>query len=382
MTEGASRTAPPTILLFTRHYPPAVSGLAPRTAGLARALRARGATVSVLAPDLPEGEPGLAVPHPHRDPSSSAAPARRLDLRGAARELLLWPDPDLRWARRAARGAVAAGLRADWVLSASPPESVHLAAWSLARRLEARWAADFTDLWLQAPHRRERRRPWRRVGERAVAGWLLPRADLAFGSDRVIAGELACFGAPAPRVLPHFVSGAPAAPVAAPAERLNVVCTGAFTLSVPENAIDPLLRAFEAALPRNPALLLHLVGRLTDAEAQAAAASPAAGSIVVHGVKPHPEALGWQDAADALAFTCPPKLHVPPSKIVEYLARDVPIVACGEGPWRADPRVPSGDPVEVLATLAKGARRQPGLPSPPTAAEAAGTLLDWMAAAP
>jgi glycosyltransferase involved in cell wall biosynthesis len=365
------------ILLFTRHYPPAVSGLAPRTNGLARALRAEGADVFVVAPSLPEGEPGLAVPHPHRDPPAQVGPPA-FTLRALARELALWPDPDIRWGMRAARAALAAGVSADWVLSASPPESAHAAARWLAQRLGARWAADFTDLWLENPHRLERKRGWRRAGELTFARALVPKADLAMAVDSTIAAELSRFGAEAPEVLAHFHMIETAEPVVLPVERINVVCTGSFTLSAPENVIDPLLRAFEQASPRNPTLMLHIVGRLTDDERAAFAASPAAAAIQVHGVVSHAKALGFQAGADALAFACPPKLHVPPSKIVEYLAQDRPIVACGEGPWRADPRVPEGDPADVLAGVKKGDRRQAGLPAPQTAREAARRLLGLM----
>ena len=80
------------LLLLTRHYPPAVSGGIRRPYLLARVLRDLGVEVRVIAPSLPEGEPGLAVPHPNRDPTSDPGAARP-SIRSIARDLLLWPDP-------------------------------------------------------------------------------------------------------------------------------------------------------------------------------------------------------------------------------------------------------------------------------------------------
>lgn len=366
------------ITLIARHYPPAVSGGARRPSHLAAALRALGVDVSVVAPSLPAGEPGLAVPHPHRDPSTeTTAPPT---LRDHARELLLWPDPDIRWSMRAARAA--ATLPApDWILTTSPPESVHAAGAWLKRRTGARWAADFRDHWLERPHRQERKRFWRRSIERAFAEMLLPRADLALAVDASIAAELRKLGAHAPQVLAH-AADPPPAPMALPAETINVVHTGAIALSDPECAIADMLAPFEKALIQNSALRLHLAGRLNDAERAAVAASPASAAIVDHGVLALGEARAMQAGADALIFVASHKMHVPPSKIVEYLACDVPIVACGDGPWRADLRTPPGDPVALLAALTKGARAPADRVRAPTPQEIARQLLDLMLSHP
>jgi hypothetical protein len=68
-------------------------------------------------------------------------------------------------------------------------------------------------------------------------------------------------------------------------------------------------------------------------------------------------------------------MHVPPSKIVEYLLQDVPIIACGDGPWRSDPRCPPGDAAESLAKLKKGDRAPHGHLRPDDADRAARTLI-------
>lgn len=364
------------ITLIARHYPPAVSGGARRPFHLARALRAMGVEVNVVAPSLPDGEPGIAVPHAHRDPASGPpAPPGWRDL---ARELLLWPDPDIRWAMRAARAAVTLA-RPDWIVTTSPPESLHAAGLWLKRRTGARWAADFRDHWLERPHRLERRRGWRRAGEAFTARRLLAQADVTFAVDASIAAELGALGARLPQVLPH-ATDPPPAPMQLPAETLNVIHTGAIALSDPECRIEDMLTPFAAALTQQPALRLHLAGRLTDTERAAIATSPAHAAIADHGVLPLDAARALQAGADALIFVASAKMHVPPSKIVEYLATDLPIVACGDGPWRKDPRAPKGNPADALAALTKGARIA-GRTRAPTPEDVARSLLAMLEAA-
>ncbi|MDP3458103.1 MAG: glycosyltransferase [Hyphomonas sp.] len=344
------------LLLLTRHYPSAVSGGVRRPYLLAAALRRKGVDVRIVAPSLPEGEPGLAVPHPNRDPSDDTGPARP-SLRGIARDLLLWPDPDIRWCQRAADAAIAEGWKPEWVLSTSPPESIHVAAERLARALGARWAADFRDLWLEAPHRTERRRLHRRIGEGLLARKLLPKADLVLAVDQVVAAEAGRLGARGPQVLEHFTSEDVPAPFAYEGSGLNILHAGSIALSDPEACIDDLLAPFEAATALRSDLVLNFAGRLTAAEKARIAASPAAPGIRQFGPVPYETARAMMAGADALAFVASGKMHVPPSKIVDYLAFDLPLVACGEGPWRTDLRVPTEPAAGVLNRLTRGAGR-------------------------
>lgn len=361
------------LLLIARHYPPAVSGGARRPYLLARALRARGCAVFVAAPGLPDGEDGRAVPHPHRDPGGGGAPRART-LRDTARELLLWPDPDIRWSRRAGAAAIAAGFRPDWVWTTSPPESIHAAGLMVKRATGARWLADFRDHWLDRPHRLERAAPHRRFGERLIARSWLGRADLVTAVDRFVAAELAALGATRVEVLEHFRPPDIAEPVALDPADLHVVHTGSIALSDPEAQIEQILAPFTRALARNPRLRLHFVGRLTDEESARARSGETAGRVALHGVVPFARALGWQRAADALIYVGSPKTRVPPSKIVEYLAASAPIIACGTGSWRSDPRVSSLDPEDALASLVRGAGRDP-VAAPPTLDAAADQFL-------
>jgi glycosyltransferase involved in cell wall biosynthesis len=366
------------IILLARHYPPAVSGGAKRPFMLAHALRELDVDVRVCAPSLPEDEPGWAFPHPYRDPvTANVTP--RYDRHELIRDLTLWPDPDITWAKDAAAFALATGWKPDWVISTSPPESIHVAGHRLARRTGARWAADFRDLWLQNPHRRERLRLHRKIGETILARMLLKGADLVTAVDSVVAAEAERLGADNVHILAHFTASASPSPVALPQDAINIVHAGSVSLSDPEANIFEMLRPFETARAGNPKLHLHLVGRLRDDEVEAASTSPASAGITLWGQVPLQEALGFMAAADALIFVASRKMHVPPSKIVDYLMFDASIIACGDGPWRSDPRVPQGNPVYTLSRLRKGDKRPAG-PKPPTARQTAQRLLDFMAA--
>jgi glycosyltransferase involved in cell wall biosynthesis len=358
---------------LARHYPPAISGGARRPFLLAKGLREQGWDVCVIAPSLPEGEAGLAVPHPNRDPTTAPG-AGRFSLHNTAREMLLWPDADIRWCMRAARAALMGLSKPDWIMTTSPPESIHSAGLWLKRQTGARWLADFRDHWLEQPHRRERLNPLRRFGENMIARHLLREADAVTAVDSAIQGELRGLGAKHVEVLAHFAPPLPPNAEPLPADTINVLHAGAIALSDPLAEISQILGPFETAWSVNPRLRLHLAGRISDAERAAIEASPARAAIIRHGPVPFAQSLAMQAGADALIFVASRKMHVPPSKIVEYLALDKPIVACGEGPWRADPRAPKGDPAEAMAALTKGQSGDPSLPRPPTAAEAVAQL--------
>lgn len=367
------------ILLLARHYPPAVSGGARRPGLLVEALRELGAQVFVVAPSLPSGDDGslgLVVPHPNRDPSTAPAHRPCRSLKDHARESLLWPDPDVRWAMRAARAAVdAVPFKPDWVLTTSPPESLHVAGAWLKRRLGARWAADFRDTWLYRPHRQQRSHPLRRTGEALIARAILPRADLVLAVDPVVAREIRGLGAREAVVLPHFSPDKLPPPATLLGENLNVVHAGSIELSDPTARIEDLLDTFKAALAENPRLHLHLVGRLSHREQLLAEDCP---EVTLHGPKSYEDALALIGAADALALVASPKMHVPPSKIVDYLATDRPILACGEGEWRMDPRTPKSSALDVLRNLRKGGRRAEALPAPKGTRQTAEDLLSLM----
>lgn len=74
-------------------------------------------------------------------------------LRRALSYWLFNPDPSVVWARVAARhpSVLEATKQASFILSSSPPESAHVGAWLLARRLGLPHVVDMRDGWLDEP---------------------------------------------------------------------------------------------------------------------------------------------------------------------------------------------------------------------------------------
>ncbi|MEE2566484.1 hypothetical protein [Hyphobacterium marinum] len=344
------------VLLIARHFPPAVTGGARRPYLWAKGLEANGVEVFTVAPDIPADLTGSAEPHAFRDPST-ALPGKP-GLRDHARNLLLWPDPDIRWTRRAARlASETCPFTPDWIITTSPPESVHAAGPLLLKHWpDARWAVDARDHWLVRPFRKQRDNPVRRAIEARQARAMLARASAVFAVNDLIAKEYAGYAPHAKTgVLAHFVMPA-AEPYAFEGPGPHLVHTGSFKMSDPDVSIDPLLTAFEAAHARKPELRLHLAGRLREDEAARIEASPASDAIILHGVVPLETALAMQAGADALLVAAAPNAPVPPGKYAEYRASGAAIIPVGDGPWR--PAIDRDDRPDAERLLAVRPGRQ------------------------
>lgn len=355
-------SAPLRVLIVTRHFPPIPSGGARRPYLMARALADAGAEVFV-ASHAPVGEfPGLQHPHHHAEPGDDVNPLGlqlwRWGPRRWARELLRWPDPDVRWSTALA-GAVEADLpfEPDWILTSSPPESLLLVGRRLKRKYGCRWIADFRDCWLEPPRRPERRLFWRRIGERLQARALLAEADQVTAVDETVAAEIGRLSGVNVDVLPQLtpvpVNGAPLEP----RDAVHVVYTGQFTIGDPGRKLQTLLEVFEAARERNPALALHVAGHLTQGERSALLETPSADRVLYYGALPLDSVLSLQSAADGLIVQSGEFEWAVPGKLFEYRATGVPIIAIGSGVWRQRAGLPlEGDPVSELAALRRAGR--------------------------
>lgn len=307
-----------------------------------KGLQDLGHDVTVIAPELPDGMDGLVCPHPNPDPATQMAGPQR--LRDIAREWLLWPDPDIRWTRRAVALAKASIQSApDIILTTSPPESVHVAGKQLkAHWPRSQWYADARDHWFVRAFRKGRRQALRAAIETRIARRILARADVLFAVNALISEEFRQL-APGARhvVVPHFLDAADEAHDFGP-DGFHLVHTGSFALSDPDASISSLLEPFARACESNADLRLHLVGRLRDDETAAVEASPARANIQLHGVVPLNQALAMQKGASALAVIAAENAPVPPGKMEEYRASGRPVIAFGEGEWRqhvdTDPR--------------------------------------------
>lgn len=322
------------ILIIARHFPPSVSGGARRPFMWVKGLNDAGVRTFVIAPELPEGVDGSVVQHPNPDPSTRRP--GRTTLRDRLRTLLLWPDPDIRWTRRAIRRArEACPFQPDWIFTTSPPESVHVAGRALKRVWpHAKWALDARDHWMVRPFRSERRDFLRKLFEPRLARHILDDCDLLLTVNQRMQDEFHTYCPNAVSlVVPHFAENSEP-PHRFDSSSINLVHTGSFALSDPDTKISDLLIAFELAVTMNSHLKLHLLGRLRDDEIARVDASTARDAITLHGVVPLAQSLSFQAGADALLVVAAPQAPVPPGKLAEYVAAGRPIIPVGTGPWR------------------------------------------------
>ena len=373
------------VLLIARHYPPDVSAGARRPYLLKLGLEACDARVHVVAPALSRGTDGTAVP-PKKRIADTAAPAIPTPRASGARRLRAWalthlslPDPELRWALRAA----AAGRRAartspfDLIITTSPPESIHVAGALLATRLQTPWVADLRDRWLDAPLMRVRESRLRRTVERPLARSILSRANLLTATDPPALDEAQRL-APRVPVLRLPQASPPATPqreISPSPAAIRVVHTGSFSLSHGARDIGPALDLLARARGIDPRFELHLIGRLTEEEEARArqAGAQITGPVALE------DAWAAQAAADVLLLVAAPGTEAVPGKLAEYRAAGRPVVILGGGSWRA--LLPGGqdDPLVRLLSFADPARREVDIPPPgPTPEAVAASLLAFV----
>lgn len=373
------------ILLIARHYPPAVSGGARRPYHLARALAECGANITVAAPDPDPELDSIVTEHPRRDPVVETEPGRhhKSGWRDRVRPWVYWPDPDIVWTRRVVQSVLARSIKPDWVITTSPPESIHWAGFALKQRLGCGWAADFRDHWFKRAFQTYRRgRSLRGSLERLYAKRLLGSVDHLSAVNPAILAEIeALAGARADRtalVLGHFAVERQAEPFRFEGRGPHLVHTGSFELSDPDTLIETLIEPFEIASAADPNLRLHLVGRLTRRERSVIENSPASGAIILHGVVDMTTALAMQDGSDALVLVASRDAGVPPGKVSEYLGAARPVIAIGSEDWIEACGFVSGDPAHLMASPQK-LYPLPPTRRPPDALTSAQALLDSLA---
>ncbi len=249
---------------------------------------------------------------------------------------LLLPDSYAGWARRA-RGVAAARLaRGDVsvVLSTSPPDSVHLAALPLARRLGLPWVADFRDPWIGL-HFRRPPTAWHAARQRDLERRVLAGADLVLAASRTHVDDLERDAGGRPRRVVHLPNGyepdatAPLPP--APGDPLHFTLVFSGTLSLMPD-VEVLFEALHQLLAQRPEARRRIRVRLagpfdTDYEDRAVALG-LKGIVEFTGPLAHGEARALQRAADLLLLWKPRGYRtMVPGKTYEYLDAGRPIVA-------------------------------------------------------
>ena len=337
--------------------------------------------VSVVAPVLPFGEDGVSVPHSQPEPDLLRVESGKSGLKAIFRNWLLYPDNDVNWCKQAGLAARRAWPDSvDWVITTSPPESVHLVGPYLQKYLGCHWHADIRDFWLEYPLLDIRRNKLRKFIEKSIAKKLLSKADLVTAVSDGMAQEAKKLSGRHVNILGNFASASPARNYALfadyPKDTIHILYTGAFEISDPRRKLEPVLDVFNEACNRNSNLFLHIMGPLSLQETIQLRETPVAHRCKYYGKVSLEAAREYQASADALLITAAPGTVVVPGKLVEYQSTGLPIIAVGSGPWMGDMNY-EADPVHALATL------QPvfDLPSPLpviTADMAAKTLLTLM----
>ncbi len=372
------------LVLLTRYYPPEVSGGARRPNALVQSLRGMGIDVLVIAPQGALDPNLVGVPHPSypavpgsasSNSNSDVQQKQHLSFSELLRLTLLLPDPEIRWALRAARVAREAVSQADWFMTTSPPESLHVAGRLLKSWTKTPWIADVRDLWLGSPQLKARTNaPIRQGIERMIARHCLSHADALVGVSPVVLAEAQRLsGKEIPSaIIGHFAMPFTSTAAKLPDETFNIVHTGAISISNPLSAFSELLADFEAVFSARSNARLWLVGYLTPQERALILKSPAHSAIIQQGPVSMEEARAWQAGSDALALVSGRSSHALPGKVSEYLTVDRPILISAPGPW--------------LDLLPENARAYPfhkgaNLPKPSTKAEAKNSLASSSQAA-
>ncbi|MFB9373822.1 glycosyltransferase [Algimonas porphyrae] len=384
---------------MARHYPPEASGGARRPYLFTQALRDAGHRVTIVSPFRQAHPDHIVVPHLvssdyDRDKGEPSAeepqpdPTEQSPLRNIARNWLLWPEPEIRWARRVARHLESHPIRADWLMTTSPPESLHIVGPRIKAALGCRWLAEFRDTWTVNPHRAVLARSGlRRSIERTMAQRCLRTVDALTAVSEAVLSEIRAYapdGTPE-HIIDHF-SDPPPAPKDLPKSDLNIVHSGGFTLSDRRRKLDTLLTRLDHLSARRTGcpLHLHIAGQLSLEEktllARREEANEPPTKVTAYGALPLAEARALQAGADALLLLTPEDSHALPGKFAEYRQTRLPILYQGGGDWLSLIDAPDAlQPLDLaLLSIRKGDRVPEDCPPGLNAAAAAQSLTDFL----
>ena len=273
----------------------------------------------------------------------------------------LIPDSYVGWSRRARAAAERRARRGgfDAMLSSSPPDSVHLAALAVHRRIGLPWVADFRDPWVGL-HFRMPPSAWHRARHAALERAVLEGADVVLTASRTHMDGIAARGAERPRRVVHLPNGfePEAAPSAsAPAasggrERFDLLFTG--TLAQMPDA-EVLLEALHDWFARHPEarrrVRARFAGPYETGYEDRAIALGLKGIVEFLGPRPHAESLALQRGAGVLLLWKPRNYPtMVPGKLYEYLDSGRPVLAV----------LPPGDEAGALVERAGGEVVAPG----------------------
>jgi glycosyltransferase involved in cell wall biosynthesis len=237
------------------------------------------------------------------------------------------------WVRAVARAAVDDGIRPDWIISSSPPESSHMVAMKLAEELGARWAADFRDPWTAGIYRRTPtllHRHWHESRERKV----IEQADLVIATTEELAKDFRERYPKQPQDkvvnLPNGFDPEEFSEVAAepkPSKILRLIHAGNLTL---DRDISSLLEAMGRINRDGVLCRLELAGQVAPRIACQVRELGLEEAVTISGYISRPELLSRLAKAHVgvlvEAFRPGAELVVP-GKLYDYLGASLPVVA-------------------------------------------------------
>lgn len=327
------------ILLLARYYPPEASGGARRPFALFEELNTQGLDIRLAAPQGADCPALIAVPHPSFPVDFNLRPSgEKWNFANLLRKALLLPDPEIRWALRLVRLVKQSNFKPDIIISTSPPESLHIAGALLKAHFGCIWVAEFRDPWIYPSQRIElAKNPVRRVIETLIAKASFRKVDGVVAVSQAVlydAQKLVPKDTPS-QIIGHFARKFDGKMADLPKDCFNIVHTGAISLSNPLSEFVPFLLAFEEFVAKRCNTKLHLIGRLSESEVTAINQSPVKDNINIVGVVSMDKARAFQEAADALLLVSGNNSHALPGKSSEYALTGKPIIAFGDGNWRA-----------------------------------------------
>jgi glycosyltransferase involved in cell wall biosynthesis len=288
----------------------------------------------------------------YRDSGTSAILRDRNALRRRVAHRLLNPDPGVIWARRASNSpwVIERCANVAFVISSSPPESAHVGAWMLARRLAAPHVVDMRDGWLDIPLKPLlRASPLRRWQEARLEGRILRSAALVFVTSSVwqtlLCERVAGIEAKTVVLTNGYPVGgiASSSPIVEGSEPVRLVHAGQFTASRESQSAELLLAPLLSALSDCEVKgVVDLIGRLTETDvAIIDRLRPLyqrhGWQIVCHGTMQRAELFESLGRAGGLLLLAASKGTLP-SKFFEYIPTRRPILVVAErdsATWKA-----------------------------------------------
>ena len=334
------------ILLIARHYPPEISGGARRPSLYTQALRELGHRVTLVTPFKLDDPDSLMVENGaiNRGRSALLMPQKKESrnfishiiisyIKDRLRIWAYWPDENIIWARDVIKAVEHQNLKPDWIMTTSPPESIHIAGAKLSKYMKVPWIAEMRDTWVELPHRRILEESQFRLKiERHIAKKTLSSASAITAVSDIVMNEARKYTKKTTPecIISHFSDPPPAA-YNFDASKINLVHTGGFTLSDRRRILNPLLEILDKAHARRPDLVFHIAGPLSKEESILIKGAKI--TVKWHGLVSLQKARALQAGADGLILYTPKNSHALPGKYAEYTLAQKPILYLGGGQW-------------------------------------------------